>query len=155
MLPMRREDDVLVQELPEETLVYDLKRNKAHCLNRTAALVWHHCDGQTSVHDMAELLRQELRISADEQIVWLTLARLQRAHLLLETISPPGELPRLSRRDWVRKLGVAAVLVPAVLTTIARSSASAASCRSISCSNRGNCVSQGCSDCGSNGKCIP
>ena len=40
MLPMRRETDILIEELPTETLVYDTKRHKVHCLNKTAALLW-------------------------------------------------------------------------------------------------------------------
>jgi hypothetical protein len=127
MLPMRREKHVLVQELPEETLVYDVERNKAHWLNRSAALVWRHCDGRTTVPEMAKVLHNELSIPAEEQLVWHTLARLQSAHLLSESITPPAKLSRMSRRDWVRKLGVAAVVVPAVMTVIAPTVAMAAS----------------------------
>src|SRR5262245_54838137 len=103
MLPFRREEDVMVQELPDETRVYDVKRNKAHCLNRSAALVWRHCDGQTTVAEIAKILHEELSIPAEEQMVWQTLERLQRAHLLSEPITPPVKLSRMSRRDWVRK----------------------------------------------------
>ena len=55
-LPEARREDIVVQELPDETLVYDLKRHKALCLNRAAGLVWKHCDGRTSVAEMAVLL---------------------------------------------------------------------------------------------------
>ena len=48
MLPHARVNELIVRELPEETLVYDQKHDKAHCLNRAAALVWRHCDGQTT-----------------------------------------------------------------------------------------------------------
>ena len=105
MLPMRREKDVLVQELPDEILVYDVKRNKALCLNRTAALVWRHCDGRTTVAEMAKILQKELSLPAEEQIVWHTLHRLQRAHLLPESTTPPAKIPAMSRRDWVRQTG--------------------------------------------------
>ena len=59
MLPCRREKDLIVRQLSDETLVYDLKRDKAHCLNPTAAAVWRHCDGRTSVSQLAALLRRE------------------------------------------------------------------------------------------------
>jgi hypothetical protein len=39
MLPKRRETELIITELPGETLVYDTKRKKIHCLNRTAGLV--------------------------------------------------------------------------------------------------------------------
>ena len=42
LMPRARQDELVVEELPDETLVYDLKRHKARCLNRTAALVWQH-----------------------------------------------------------------------------------------------------------------
>jgi hypothetical protein len=44
-LPQARTEGLTVRELAEETLVYDKERHKAHCLNRTAACVWKHCDG--------------------------------------------------------------------------------------------------------------
>ena len=40
LMPRARQDELVVEELQDETLVYDLKRHKARCLNRTAALVW-------------------------------------------------------------------------------------------------------------------
>ncbi len=39
-LPHGRKDGLVVKELGNETLVYDLERDEAHCLNQTAALVW-------------------------------------------------------------------------------------------------------------------
>jgi len=56
--PLARQDRLVVQELSEEVLVYDLDRHRAHCLNRTAALIWRHCDGSTSVAEMARRLPQ-------------------------------------------------------------------------------------------------
>jgi hypothetical protein len=39
-LPRVRKKNLIIDELADEVLVYDLDRHKAHCLNRTAALVW-------------------------------------------------------------------------------------------------------------------
>ena len=39
LMPRARQDELIVEELQDETLVYDLQRHKARCLNRTAALV--------------------------------------------------------------------------------------------------------------------
>ena len=55
LMPRARQIELHVEELPDETLVYDLERHKARCLNRTAALVWRHCDGQTGVAEVAAL----------------------------------------------------------------------------------------------------
>jgi len=129
MLPRAREEGLVVRELPDEVLVYDLDRHKAHCLNRSAALVWRHCDGQTTVAEMAALLQRELKSPADETVVWLALDRLGRAHLLREPAVPPGSAARYSRREVMRKMGMgAAVLVPMVTSIVAQAATSTASC---------------------------
>lgn len=37
--PLARSEGLVIQEMPDEVLVYDLETNKAHCLNETAAFV--------------------------------------------------------------------------------------------------------------------
>ena len=37
---LAKKDNIVVQKLDDETLVYDRKENKAFCLNETSALVW-------------------------------------------------------------------------------------------------------------------
>ena len=107
MKPQVRKDGLVVKELPDEMLVYDLERHRAHCLNPTAALVWKRCDGRTSVKEIATLLQKELKTlpgkpgkpgKVDEKLVWLALDRLGKAHLLEERLSdqrqlkfPPGD----------------------------------------------------------------
>jgi hypothetical protein len=130
MKPRARKDGLVVQELPEETLVYDLERNRAHCLNRAAALVWRHSDGRTTPSDLARMLENEVGLPDDEAVVHLALERLAKAHLL------EGQAPRLpapahyTRRDVLRRLGAAAglaVLLPAVQSIVAPEAAQAAS----------------------------
>jgi hypothetical protein len=118
MLPRRREDNLLVQTLSDETLVYDLSRDRAHCLNGTAAAVWARCDGRTTLADLAERLRKECEIPADESVVWMAVRQLQKAQLLCERVEPPPDHFRASRRDLIRKLGAAAA-VPVVMTILA------------------------------------
>ena len=43
MRPKSRTDNLVVQEMNDEVLVYDLDSNKAVCLNETAAIVWKSC----------------------------------------------------------------------------------------------------------------
>ena len=52
--PMARQNGIVVQEMPDEVLVYDLDSNKAHCLNQSAALVWKSCDGTNTVGDIVK-----------------------------------------------------------------------------------------------------
>jgi hypothetical protein len=154
-LPLRREADLIVRDLAGETLVYDRERHKAHCLNHAAALVWRHCDGHTSVAQLAALVLQECNGPADEGVVWLALHQLQKARLLQGPMQSPADAPGFSRRDLVRKLGVAAA-VPIVMSILAPTAMAAASdtctgthpsCVGKRCPLGRNCVSLGGLDC--------
>ena len=131
LMPRARQDELVVEELPDETLVYDLKRHKAHCLNRTSALVWQHCDGRTPVAEVAALLERQLKIPADEAVVWMALDRLGTAHLLGEQVTLPAERARYSRREMLRTLRRAAgisLLLPVIESIVAPRAAAQASC---------------------------
>ncbi len=59
-LPQMRAHGLVVDDLPDEVLVYDLDRHQAHCLNRSAALVWRACDGHSDPAEIARRLTAEL-----------------------------------------------------------------------------------------------
>jgi hypothetical protein len=82
---------LLVRELSGELVVYDLERHEAHCLNRTAAFVFKYSNGRNTVAEIAGRLKTELNLHADEELVWLTLDRLDAAGLLEHT---PPRRPR-------------------------------------------------------------
>ncbi len=131
LMPRARQDELVVEELQDETLVYDLKRHKAHCLNRTSALVWQHCDGRTTVAEVAALLERQLATPGDEAVVWMALDRLGTAHLLSEPVTLPAERARYSRREVLRTLRRAAgisLLLPVVESIVAPRAAAQASC---------------------------
>src|SRR3712207_4559485 len=98
MFPHARHDGLTVHELPEETLVYDRQRHRAHCLNRTAALVWRQCDGRTSIAQLAENLQRDLQAPVDESVIRVALDELERAHLL-QPQGAPTVGSHFSRRD--------------------------------------------------------
>ena len=58
--PKARQNDLVVQEVFDELVIYDLERNQVHSLNPTAALVWQQCDGQTSPAQLADLYFEEV-----------------------------------------------------------------------------------------------
>lgn len=147
--PRARKDDLVVKEMPDEVLVYDLTRDKAHCLNRTAALVWNFCDGRTSVAKIATRLGEELDSSVDERVVWLALNQLSKNHLLEENIVPPALMTGMNRRELIRALGVAAVVaVPVVTSIVAPTPAQAQSTPCLpggsACSRSTDCCSNAC-----------
>ena len=116
---LARQEDLVVQELPDEMMVYDLKRHKAHCLNKTAAFIWHRCDGQTTVTEIARLLGQDAGAPVDEELVWYALDKLGKANLLEGDVDLPVK-DALSRRRMMRRLGVGAmVAIPMVMSLVA------------------------------------
>jgi coenzyme PQQ synthesis protein D (PqqD) len=118
--PRARKDGLIVQELPDETLVYDLERDRAHCLNQTAAFVWQRCNGRTTPKEIADALRPSLSQPVDEKLVWLALDQLGRNHLLDDAAVPPPAFAALNRRELVRALGLtAAVAIPVVASIVA------------------------------------
>ena len=127
--PLARAQGIVVETLPDEVLVYDLERHKAHCLNRTAALIWKHCDGQTSVAEMLHIIQQETKTPIPEAVVWQALQQLGRVQLLAEPIRRPASVHRMSRREVMRSLGRgAAVALPLVTSIVAPTAVEAATC---------------------------
>jgi hypothetical protein len=128
--PVARKTDLLVQELPHETLVYDLKSDQAHCLNETTAFVWKRCDGRNTAQDIAQLLGDKVNSSLDEKLIWLALDQLVDIDLLDPRMVMPPEPAGISRRHIVRTLGLAAVVaLPLVTSIIVPTAAQASTCK--------------------------
>jgi hypothetical protein len=127
--PLARKDGLIIQQMPDETLVYDLESHKAHCLNRTAALVWQHCNGEMSVKEIARHLEVELKATVGEEVVYLALDQLGKDNLLEKRIPLPAQMGGLSRRELMRRAGLAtAVALPFVISIIAPTAAQAVTC---------------------------
>ena len=117
-LPAARTAKLVVRELADEVLVYDTEAHRAHCLNRTAALVWKSCDGETPVSRIAERVGLQLSSPVAEEVVWLALGRLAELDLLSPSASPrPAPPNQMSRRRLLRRLGAAAAAVSLPLVT--------------------------------------
>jgi hypothetical protein len=121
----------LTEQVHGELLVYDEQRDVACRLNRTAALIWQSADGERSVADLVGVLREELGDLADEDLVMVTLDRLEEQGLL-ESGYPRREphAARLSRRRFIRRVGVvgtAALALPVVQSIVAPTPAAAQS----------------------------
>jgi hypothetical protein len=129
-MPRARQEGLIVEELPGEVLVYDNERDKAHCLNQTAALVWKYSDGKTTVSMMARQLERDLNADkVPEKMVWYALDQLSKDHLLEENPVPAAMLGGLTRRQMVRTLGIGAVVaVPLITSILAPTAHAATSC---------------------------
>jgi uncharacterized membrane protein len=117
--PVARTESLIIKEVDGETLVYDFKTNKAHCLNDTAARVWKNCDGSNSVSKISEILSAESNTSVQDEVVWLALDQLEKFKLLEEAPAKPGFLAGMTRREMVARLGIAAVALPAIVAIVA------------------------------------
>ena len=83
MTPRARTAGVVVEHLADEVLVYDLERDRAHCLNLAAARVWERCDGNHCVTEIASEV-------GGEEVAWMAVEQLGKAGLLEERIKRPG-----------------------------------------------------------------
>ena len=119
-MPKAKTERLIVNEIDGETLVYDMGRHAATCLNDFAARVWRECDGETSIGGIAVALGE------DERAVWLALHQLTKSQLLTEAVAlPPDMTTAKSRREITRRLGLGAaafVASIAVSTTAAHAS---------------------------------
>ena len=127
ILPKARREGLTIRELADETLVYDLERNRAHCLNRTAALVWRHCNGGNTIWRLARILHEELGLPTEETLVQLALEQLSRRNLLRQPLASADDAKRRSRRDALKKMAGVFAAFPVVMTITARAAGAQAS----------------------------
>jgi hypothetical protein len=127
--PDARTEGLVVQELSDEVLVYDLDRHKAHCLNETAAFVWQQCDGTATVDDISGRLASKFDAPVDEDVVWSALLQLEKSHLLQSRVTQTPGARKVTRRELLRKGGLAAaVALPLITSVVAPTTAAARSC---------------------------
>jgi len=151
-LPKARTEKLIIKEIDGEVLVYDLTTDKAHCLNQTAALVWKNCDGEKSIGELNQAVSEALGLPLDDRIVWLALGELQKLNLLAQEAPTPKHIEGVNRRQLVRTLGVAALLLPAIVSITSQTAQAQASCTTPTgrpngcpCTGNGNCASGNCS----------
>lgn len=137
-IPAARKSGLVIQDVDEEVLVYDLDNNKAHCLNRTAAFVWKACDGRKTAADIATQMEKEFAQKVSEDLVWLAVDQLSRGKLLEGAAKP--EILSFSRRETLKKIGLAAaVALPVVAMLSFPISALASTCEASLCGPMGSC----------------
>jgi hypothetical protein len=143
-----RKDDLIVQKVGDEAIVYDLATHRAHSLNRTAALVFEKLDGEQDLASVARHVGKALGRPPQKEIVATALNELAAADLLR-----PGDT--LPRRSVLR--GLAVGLLPVVVSIAVPPAAAAGSClpNGDPCSSDPECCSGSCVDCGTGFLCIP
>jgi hypothetical protein len=144
------DSQLIVRQVGPETVVYDRRRHRAHCLRPLAAAVWRAYDGRRSSAEIAERVSSAQREPIDEAAVQVALRRLARAGLIEEAAArsaaaesgAPAASPR--RREALRR--VAALTGLAVLSVATPSPAQVGTCRpnGTQCSQNAQCCSNCC-----------
>jgi hypothetical protein len=117
LLPQARPEGLVVEQVGDETVVYDVHTRAAHCLKPLAALVFAAGDGATTVEDAAG------RAGVEPEAVIDAVGQLERLGLLdvpLVVVEDDG--PGVSRRDMLRNAGYAGAAAAAaapLITSIA------------------------------------
>jgi len=116
--PKAKKDNIVVKQIGDETLVYDLKANKAFCLNYTSAMIWQLSDGTRRVEDIETEMSVRLKTLVGEDFVYFALNQLSNDGLLEGQIE--NHFAGLSRREVIRKVGFAsAIALPLISSIIA------------------------------------
>lgn len=134
--PVARRESLVVQELPDELLIYDLKNEKAFCLNKTSALVWQECGGRKTVTEISRTVGEKLNKNVDQEIVWLALDELKKNDLLANGQRIEITFGGISRREAIKKAGFASLIaLPLISALVAPTAAMAASGAAVACVN--------------------
>ena len=83
-LPLARTNEIVTKEIDGELLIYDTTRDKAHCLNSSAASIWKLCDGRTTIQEMAVSISRASEVAVDDTVIHCALKQLSAKSLLVE-----------------------------------------------------------------------
>lgn len=129
-LPLAKTADIVVQTLGKEVLIYDLNTHKAFNLNETSAIVYQACDGISTIDEL------RVKTNFSDDIIFLALDELKKENLIEEDKSFISPFNGMSRREVIRKVGLASMIaLPVISSLIAPIAAMAQSA--------GNCVNPG------------
>ena len=160
--PTGRRNDIVIQELGSEILIYDLLVHKAFHLNETSALVWQACDGSRTVCEISEQISRRLDSPVGEDFVWFALGQLKRENLIENeagAFTPPAGP---ARREVIRRIGLTTLAaLPLISSLVAPPAAySQSGCGAPSgkpngcaCTAAGNCSSNCCGASPSGNRC--
>ena len=118
-LPLLRTENLVVKELPNEILIYDLENNKAYCLNETARLIMNECNGVNSVDDSIISLNRKLNTKLDEEMIWMVINQFQEFNLIEKGYEIPVQTTKVSRRRILQTAAALGIALPIVTSLVA------------------------------------
>ncbi len=127
--PIARNLNIVVQEIENEIMIYDLNVNRVFCLNETSSLIFGLCNGKRTVSEISDLISKRLSTLVSEEFVWFALAELKKNGLLENTDQSINHFGGLSRREIIKKVGLTSMIaLPLISSVVAPSAAMAQSC---------------------------
>lgn len=128
-VPLRRSNDLVIEALDDELLVYDRINKRAHCLSADAAGVWRACDGKTDAGRMSAELDLPLEVVRQAVDELEASGLLDRGLELVNVGSGNGNGRAVTRRELAvrsAKVGTAALTAPLILSITAPTAMAAA-----------------------------
>lgn len=121
-LPALRNENIVVQELDTEILIYDMKNNQAYSLNETSAKVYRACGDEMTFEELKR------RTNFTDELIHLTLEKMQKANLLIENTNYIDTFNNINRREIIKRIALSsAVALPVISSIIIPTAANAAS----------------------------
>lgn len=147
-VPKTRNENIVVQEMEKEILIYDLKDDKAFCLNETSAMIYQLCNGKRTITEIADAMSIKLNKLVSEDLVWLALDKLKQDDLLEKSGEFEIDFKGLARRQVIKKVGFASMIaLPIISSIVAPPAAHAASALGVlfaACTSPSDCASNFC-----------
>ena len=140
--PKAKSENIVIQELDKEILIYNLELNKAASLNESSAAIWKLCDGQRSVSDIAETLGRRLGAPISKDFVWLAIDQLHDEDLLSNKSEAKPRFRGLTRREVIKKVGVTSMVALPIVSSIVAPAAVSAQTGGFACVV-GTCIPDG------------
>ena len=111
-LPLARNEGIVVQDMDEEILAYDMVTHKAYCLNQTASLVYRECGAKSSFEGLKR------KHNFTDEIIFLAIDELKRAKLVEENGSYVSPFAGMSRREVMTRVGFASMIALPVISSL-------------------------------------
>jgi hypothetical protein len=118
-LPSLRTENFIVNELPNELLIYDLGKNRAFCLNETARAIMNECGGETSIDEAIVNLKCKLKAKVTEEMIWMVVEQFQKFDLLKDGYQVPIQTTKVSRRKILQSVAALGIAFPVITSLVA------------------------------------
>lgn len=140
--PTAKTSQILIQQLDNELLIYDLKTNRAFCLNETSAIIFQLCDGTRTVPEISQTLNKTSDPFISEELIWLALDGFKKEDLLEESDRIDIDFNGLTRRKVIQRIGMASMVALPLISSVVAPSAALAQSQAVNCS--GTPLAAGC-----------